>query len=381
MNADTAPAKPLTKGRAIAIILPPKEGFGPARAGAVALTVKDLIEYGSMAERCTVFGGEQDDTFEGIRFEGVGLPRLRWRSKTLSYADALVKRLKALDARVVEVHSRVNIFHHLAERLPGVAVCLHLHNDPWSMKGAATPAERRRILERAGAIYCASDYLRQRFLDGLDGDDRATERVQVIYNGLDMERFQAAEMKHRRIVYVGRLIEEKGVRELAHALTEVLPEFPEWRADLIGARRFGNDAPSSAYERAVIETLAPLGERVVYHNALPHAEVVAAYREAEVAAVPSIMLEGFGRTALEAMACGCALINSRNGALPEVCGEATLALDEVSPSAIAAALRRLLGDQALRRELQAKARRRAIDTFDIHGETAKLDAMRERLLS
>ena len=343
----------------------------------MALTVKDLLEYGSMADRSTVYGGDQRETFPGIDFEGVKLPWLRWRSKTLSYADALAKRLKARGARVVEVHSRVNIFHHLADRLPRAKLCLHLHNDPWSMKGAKTPAERRRILERAGAVYCASDYLRQRFLDGVEGD---AEKVEVIYNGLDMERFQAAAEKRKRIVYVGRLIEEKGVLPLARAMSEVLPEFPEWRADFIGARRFGNDAPSSDYERRVIETLAPLGERVIYHNALPHTEVVAAYRGAEVAAVPSIMLEGFGRTALEAMACGCALISSRNGALAEVCGEATLSIDEVSREAIAAALRRLLGDETLRRSLSERARRRAIERFEIHGETAKLDAMRERLL-
>ena len=362
----------------IAIILPPKEGFGPQRAGAVALTIKDLIHYGRMAERCVVYGGEQDGTFEGFRFEGVKPPLFRWRSKTLTYADALAKRLRAAGARVVEVHSRVNIFHHLADRLPEARVCLHLHNDPWSMKGAVTPAERQRILERAGAVYCASDYLHRRFLDGVEGP---AEHVRVIYNGLDMERFQAPAEKEKRIVYVGRLIQEKGVRELARALTEVLPEFPEWRADFIGARRFGNDSPSSDYEREVIEILAPLGERVVYHNALPHAEVVEAYRRAEVAAVPSIMLEGFGRTALEAMACGCAVVSSRNGALPEVCGDATLSVDEVDPALIAEALRRVLGDEALRRDLQQRARRRATETFDIHGETAKLDAMREALLA
>jgi alpha-1,3-rhamnosyl/mannosyltransferase len=95
--------------------------------------------------------------------------------------------------------------------------------------------------------------------------------------------------------------------------------------------------------------------------------------------VPSTWDEPFGRAALEAMANGAALIASRRGALPEVCGEAALYLDPTDVSAFVAALRRLAGDEGYRRRLQALGRARA-RAFEIGAATARLDAVRARLL-
>src|SRR6202034_3826448 len=77
------------------------------------------------------------------------------------------------------------------------------------------------------------------------------------------------------------------------------------------------------------------------------------YGEAEVAVVPSLY-EGFSLPAIEAMACGVAVVATTGGALPEVVGadgETGLLVPPDDPNALAASIARLLDDSALRARL------------------------------
>lgn len=79
---------------------------------------------------------------------------------------------------------------------------------------------------------------------------------------------------------------------------------------------------------------------------------------AEGLVFPSL-LEGFGMPVLEAMAFGCPVITSNEGALAEVGGTAALLVDPSDPQSIASAMRRLADDPSLRTELSGKGKERA----------------------
>jgi glycosyltransferase involved in cell wall biosynthesis len=89
------------------------------------------------------------------------------------------------------------------------------------------------------------------------------------------------------------------------------------------------------------------------------------YGEAQVAVVPSLY-EGFSLPAIEAMACGVAVVATTGGALPEVVGtdgETGLLVPPDDPGALAGAISRLLDDPELRARLGAAGRQRVMSRF------------------
>jgi len=94
-------------------------------------------------------------------------------------------------------------------------------------------------------------------------------------------------------------------------------------------------------------------------------ELARNYAQAEVAVVPSLY-EGFSLPAIEAMACGVALVATTGGALPEVVGTdgvTGLLVPPDDPGALAGAIGRLLDDPGLRLRLGSAGRERVLGRF------------------
>jgi glycosyltransferase involved in cell wall biosynthesis len=118
----------------------------------------------------------------------------------------------------------------------------------------------------------------------------------------------------------------------------------------------------NAYEKRLRELAhtAGVADRVRFCGWVSDADLERLYAAAAAFLMPSLM-EGFGLPVLEAMARGIPVACSNVSALPEVAGDAALLFDPHDVSAMAAALRRLLHDDALRRDLAARGRQRAAE--------------------
>jgi glycosyltransferase involved in cell wall biosynthesis len=124
-----------------------------------------------------------------------------------------------------------------------------------------------------------------------------------------------------------------------------------------------------------------LGDRLTRLGQVSHAEAMALYARAEIAVAPSLWEEPFGRSAIEAMSRGCALIASARGGLAEIAVGAGEIVDPRDVPAFAEILSRVALDEPARRRLQDAARARARDRFDIRRVVAPLDEARARLLA
>ena len=363
----------------IAVLLPQGEHFGPERAGAIALHVRDVTRASRLAARIRIYGASVPAPFAGFDYCPLEPAWHGLRGRNVGLAETLRRRLRGRARVLVEIYNRPNMLAHLG-RDPDLPLTLRLSNDPTTMRAARTPAERARLASRARAILCVSDYVRSRFLDGLDGAarERAEPRLLVTHNAIP-RRLAAPPPKERLVLFVGRLIEAKGVADLVAALEQVLPGHPGWRAEIVGTSETRRSARPSGFESALRARCAHLGPAVRFLGRLPNDAVMGHFERAAIVVVPSRWDEPLARTAIEGLANGCAVLAYATGGLPEVLEGRGRLIGPPSAPALAAALARLIADDAQRAHLQSRAWQDY--PFGIDRLAARIDALRETILA
>jgi glycosyltransferase involved in cell wall biosynthesis len=166
-------------------------------------------------------------------------------------------------------------------------------------------------------------------------------------NPYDDEVFEdsSATMKKRELIFVGRLVSDKGASLLLEAL-KLMTTKP--RLTIVG------DGP----ERAALEKQtadSELRAQVEFVGSLHGEQLADALREHEILVVPSLWREPFGIVALEGIACGCVAIGSAGGGLAEAIGPCGVTFPNGDARALADAITRLLDDPAERDRLRQNA--------------------------
>lgn len=359
----------------IAILLPYAEHFGPERAGAVALQVRDGAAASRFRDRIRIYGKPVPTPFAGLDFRPL---QPAWQGRLgdhIGLAEQLYREIRGRGEVLVELHNRPNMFRYLAVRSRRLPLTLRIANDPQAMRGARSPAARQRILDRASAIFCVSDFIRRRFLEGLGPGG---EKVHVLYTGI--ERTLASPPEKRRLVlYVGRINPDKGVADLVSALERVLPHHPGWQAEIVGTSRTRRSDAMTPYEEDLRRRCAPFGDRVQFPGLLTNDEVFARYQRAAIAVVPSRWAEPLARSAIEALAHGCAVVAYPTGGLPEILAGRALLVERPAEDALAEALGRVIADDRLRARLQEQA---WVDyPFTVKQMASTLDDVREQIFA
>ena len=154
------------------------------------------------------------------------------------------------------------------------------------------------------------------------------------------EARQRLDLPDAYILFLGTFEPRKnivGLLEAYQALLQTLPDAPP--LVLAGTRGWLFDETMQQVERM------NLGNRILWRENVPQDVLPALYNMARVLVVPSFY-EGFGLTALEAMACGTVPIVSNRSSLPEVVGDVGLQIDPDDTTTLTDALRHALTDSA-----------------------------------
>lgn len=229
--------------------------------------------------------------------------------------------------------------------------------------GHYTPLTRfflRRALRRADLVLCNSEQLAQAALR-LGAQPGRIRRVGQI---VDLDRFHPGldgSTLANRLGLTGRplLINPRQLQPnyrieiLIRALMEVLPTFPAAQLILLGKRDL--DPVYVASLNALIEQLG-VQEHVTFAGWFDYREMPFIYALADVVlSVP--ISDSRPSSVFEAMACGVPVVVSDLDALREIVrdGETGLLIPGDNPQAVAAAIRRLLRDEPLRRRIVAQA--------------------------
>ena len=330
-------------------VLSSHERFGPGECGAIGLLVRRLAQRGEVV----VGTPPRGVPFADVAFKPVP-PVFSWRGGRVRYRKGVARLVREGCPDLVEVHNRPDLALYLRRRFPSLPVVLILHNDPCGMRQARRPAERQH-LARAVAVVAVSEWVRQRFVSqGVGGC------VSVLQNCLDLAALpppRPAGHREHLLLFVGRVVADKGADAFVAACAALLPRHPDWRAQILGADDFGEQTRETPFLRALRPQAQAAGVTLAGYRR--HETVLEIMSRAAIVVVPSRWGEPFGMVALEAMGCGTALLVSPNGNLPELAGQAALYADPDSLPELITALESLMDDVALRARLGQAGQERA----------------------
>lgn len=137
------------------------------------------------------------------------------------------------------------------------------------------------------------------------------EKIQVIYNGTNIEKFSCPIRRLSnplKLIYVGRLIEEKGIQNTLKALTYFTPGM-KYHFQIVGNGPYKKHLEKIVCELKLSENVQFMGTRYNIPELLNDADIFIHMPEWE---------EGFGITIIEAMAAGVICVCSNNGAISEI---------------------------------------------------------------
>lgn len=179
----------------------------------------------------------------------------------------------------------------------------------------------------------------------------------VVRSGLDVTRFLPRFDKDNPVFTIlgtGILFRQRRFEDLVAAIGLLTSQGRVVRLDIIGRQ---DQDPGYATELAALVERLGLHAVVTFHGAVPEAELLQMYRDADVFVFPNHE-QTWGLAVFEAMACGTPVIVSTSAGAHEVLddGENALLVPPKDPAAIAAALALLQDEPALRRRLATSAR-------------------------
>lgn len=158
-------------------------------------------------------------------------------------------------------------------------------------------------------------------------------------------RIQADTVRDLDLVFLGRLVSDKGVDLLLRALAQLANEGLRPSLSIIG------EGPEEARLRKLGTELG-LAERVIFHGGVVGDELVALLNRHRVMVVPSLWAEPFGIVALEGIACGCVIVGSSAGGLSDAIGGCGLTFPNGDVAVLASCLQRVLSEPALLEDLR-----------------------------
>jgi len=200
------------------------------------------------------------------------------------------------------------------------------------------------------------------------------EKVRVAPNGVDPARVKCSDPaevvaefrkrwaapEERIVLFVGRLVREKGAEVLIEAMPEVVAAHPEAKLVVAGGGWYGG-----LRERAAA---LGVGHKVVFGGFVPEEDLPRLYAVAEVAVYPSLY-EPFGIVALEAMAAGVPVVTSDIGGFREVVrhGKTGIHTWANNPRSLAWGIKEVLSDGRLAGRLRRAGKREVRERYGWDG--------------
>lgn len=285
---------------------------------------------------------------------------------------AINKALKELHHKSpIDIIEGSEMSFSFIEKIQGVKYLIRLHGGHhFFAKGEKREINRwkgiqeRRSFSKADAFIGVSQYVIDHTSTYISFKDRPTK---VIFNPIDLELFSGAEVEKIvpfNLVFVGTLVEKKGIRQLIQAFPSISRRFPKVTLSIYG--RDWKDINGNSF-RTKLEELIPieLKSKIRFFGPVDRDQLPGIYASAHICVFPS-HIETLGLVAPEAMAMNRAVVFSNTGPGPEVIEHQVngLLCNPHDPEDITKKVCELLDDQDKMSRIAHAGRQQALSKFD-----------------
>ena len=197
-------------------------------------------------------------------------------------------------------------------------IVLHQHND---FLNTDTP-NSKEIIEALSKIIVVSNFVKSKILE-----INSTANIEVLYNGVDLTKFYKEKKQKKNIVigYVGRIVPEKGLRELIEAIKIINKKniACEYSLNIIGGNKNGIEDTYCKECKKIAKDEKNIHFLGYKDNSLLNEE----YCKIDVSIVPSIIDDACPLSVIESIVSGCALICTNSGGIPELVSDNAIIID------------------------------------------------------
>lgn len=303
----------------------------------------------------------------------------------LSQLLALVRLLRRDRFDLIHAHwlipqGLISVLGIILSRRNIPLVCTSHGGDIFALRGTILHRMKRWVMDRSQGLTVVSQAMKNKVVDmGI-----APEKVQVISMGVDLKNLFTPDPKVKRssheLLFVGRLVEVKGLPVLLKAIPKLLSHNPDIRLSIAGA------GPLESGLRELLLNLNIL-DKVDFLGMVSQKQLPILYQRATLAIFPFIMTksgiqEGFGLVVVEAMGCECPVIA---GDLPAIHDSITheesgLLVPSGNSEALADTILRALNDPDLCFKLTREGRKRVVKEFDWEVVVGKYAGLYDKLI-
>ena len=158
---------------------------------------------------------------------------------------------------------------------------------------------------------------------------------------------------------------------------KIRKKYKDWDFMVVGSTYLGNNS-KTRYSEKIRALVSEFASNVKFTGYLSYQKSQTIMKKSEILIVPSIWDEPFGLVVAEGMLCGCAIITSNKGAIPEIIKDKGILLDNIDVNKIMSSLELLINNNSLRYSFQKRAKYQF--KFTAKNSARNLDNLRKKIM-
>lgn len=299
--------------------------------------------------------------------------------KLSGYSFGLTKRLKEKNIKLVHAHFATNgVFALPVARSLDIPLIVTFHGYDITTKEEMMEynfsnklyLHRKKELQEKGTLFVAvSQFIKKQMIE----KGYPEKKIIQHYIGVDTDYFTKDPAISRKpmVLFVGRLVENKGAEYLIRAMNQVQKLMPEVELVIVG------DGPLRGKLEGLAQTLLTSYR---FLGTQPREVIRSLLNEAKIFSVPSITIEngnseGFGMVFAEANAMGVPVVSFKTGGIPEAVahGETGLLAEKKDANRLAEYIKQLLIDNNMWEAFSKQGERRVRELFNLKKQNLILE--------